>query len=230
MIVLSTGWDKAGGHQQVPCCPTFVLEQQQVALWSWIKHISGAPTVLWSDENRQTVLVWAGTARTVHCLTAAEWLGPGACRRHCCRKLWLEMHFKMFKDSFILYAILDRYQYFSIAFFSLIAKWQSLRGNCNRLLWSLAVIYPKVWKATLEYRTTSGKYVGLLIWSEIKNSQGQERLTLALQLFRMIRKQAFFSFFFLPSLLTTAFFAMCGTMPLWYIGSRYTPFLKDCGR
>lgn len=88
--------------------------------------------------------------------------------------------------------VINTFQY---CFFSLIAKWQSLRGNCNRLLWSLAVIYPNVWKATLEYRTTSGKYVCLLIWTEIKTSQGQERLILALELLRMIRKCAFFFFF-----------------------------------
>lgn len=134
----------------------------------------------------------------------------------------------MFKYNFILYAILNSYQYFSIVFlFGFIAKWQSLRGNCNRLLWSLAVIYPKIWKATLEYRTTSGKYVCLLIWSKIKTSQGQEGLILALELLRMIRKHALFYFFFL---LTTIFFANHGTMPFWYIGSRYMPYLKDCDR
>lgn len=91
----------------------------------------------------------------------------------------------------------NSYQYFSIVFLlGFIAKWQSLRGNCNRLLWSLAVIYPKIWKATLEHRTTSGKYVCLLIWSKIKTSQGQERLILALELLRMIRKHAFLTFFF----------------------------------
>lgn len=100
--------------------------------------------------------------------------------------------FQMF-EYIILHAPPNTYQYLSIVFpFGFIAEWRSLRGNCNRLLWSVAVIYPKIWKATFEYRTTSGKYVCLLIWSKIKTIQGQEQLILALKLLRMIRKHGGF--------------------------------------
>lgn len=182
---------------------------------------------LWLDWNGQ-ILNWCKLAwvqwSSIDSHQLNNW--PQGLLNALLQKAGASNTFQMFKYNFTLHALPNTYQYLSIVFpFGFIAKWQSLRGNCSRLLWNVAVIYPKIWKATLEYRTTSGKYVCLLIWSKIKTSQGQEQLILALELLRMIRKHAFFF-----PLLTTIFLANHGTMPFWYISSRYVPHVKDCGR
>lgn len=151
----------------------------------------------WSDWNGQ-ILNWCKLARLQWC----HWIyndshqlnnWPQGLLNALLQKAGPSNTFQIFEYNFILHALPNTYQYLSIVFpFGFIAKWQSLRGNCNRLLWSVAVIYPKIWKATFEYRTTSGKYVCLLIWSKIKTIQRQEQLILALELLRMIIKHAFF--------------------------------------